>query len=171
MLSTRSDRSRLLGKTIVTLAESTSGVPIGVNLNPSTLGSRPAAYSLIFTRWRISRLIVKCLSAPANAYCTVGFLDDTISSPDVPTSEVGVLDLRCSVSLSAALATSTYNEFEWRPLRGPTTWFYTTLEGSSSDPRLEVPCSLWFAANSTGTSIFEIDYDIQFEGGCDPNAS
>jgi len=170
-LSTRSDRSRLLGKTTI----STGSVTLsGFNLNPAIFGARPTAYASIFSRWRIARLIIRPLSISSEATAPTGVsfagvLDDTATSADVPTSATGVLDLRCSVSLPAQYTSDSQNEFEWRPLRGPTQWFYTTLEGSSSDPRLEVPASLWFASNSTAASaLFQVDYDLMFEGAVDP---
>lgn len=183
-LASRSDRSRLMGKCFVSLSSTSSGF-VGFNINPASLGVRPAAYAALFTRWRISRLIVKPLALTtafsANEVCFIGFLDDSITSSDVPTSGVAILDLRCSAS-SVATSTSatvapgpisTYNEYEYRPLRGPPTWYFTTLEGSSSDPRLEVPCSLWFGGPSAAvfTAAFEIDYDLLYEGACDVTSS
>lgn len=168
-LSNRSDRSRLLGKTFVSTGS--SAVVFGLNVNPSLLGARPSAYSTIFLRWKINRLIIKPLLLPlTGSGSVVGIMDDTVLSADIPTSLAGVLNLRCSVSYPAnQIAYENYNDFEWRPSRGPPKWFFTTLEGSSSDPRLEVPCSIWFAQPG-GTLVapnFQIDYDISFEGAVD----
>jgi hypothetical protein len=173
-LSTASDRSRLMGKTILTIAGNT---PSGFNVNPSYLGTRPAAYAGLYARWRINRLIFKVVSTSGTTTgsALIGILDDTTTAADVPTTFTGVLALRCSSSFcvtSTPIYTyspiSTSNELEWRPLRSSPKWFYTTLEGSSSDPRLEVPCSVW-TASSTGavSSQVEIDYDISYEGAVD----
>lgn len=159
-----------MGKTIITTGSVTLG---GLNLNPSIFGARPAAYASIFARWKINRLIIRPLnlsfeSTSPTTVAFAGVLDDSITSSDVPTAPVGVLDLRCSVSIPAQYVSDSVNEFEWRPLRGPTQWFYTTLEGSSSDPRLEVPGSLWFASNTTASvATFQVDYDISYEGAVD----
>jgi len=167
MLSVRSDTSRLLGKTVVS---TTATNPIGLDVNTHLLGARPVAFAAIFLRWKINRLIVKPLFLNLTGQGSfAGFLDDNISSGDVPTTGSGVLDLRCSVAYPAnESAYETHNEFEWSPLRGPTKWFYTTLEGSTSDPRLEVPCSFWYGQTATATiGSWEVDYDISFEGAVD----
>jgi len=96
-LATRSDRTRLLGKTLVSSAASLPG-PAGININPSVLGARAASLALLFARWKINRLVLKVLTLPASQVAVAGFLDDSITSADVPTSMVGVLQLRCSVS-------------------------------------------------------------------------
>ncbi len=173
----RSDRSRLRGKTLVTFnSGGTANTPVGANVNTSYLGARPAAYSTLYARWRVNRLIVKIITASASAggVAILGFLDDTVTSSDVPTSATGVLNLRCSASIPVTSSTgtsnavSTYNEYEWQPLRSSPKWFYTTLEGSSSDPRLEVPCSVWVASPTEQVILqCEIDYDISYEGAVD----
>jgi len=179
MLASRSDQSRLCGKCLTTLSSGSGGAPASSNINPPFLGVRPAAYAALFTRWRVNRLIVKFIVANSTALeaGVVGFLDDSNTSADVPTSAAGVLALRCSVSIplqttAFSSSVSTFQEYEWRPSRSSPKWFYTTLEGSSSDPRLEVPCSV-FVAGSSATANFtiEIDYDITFDGACDVGSS
>jgi hypothetical protein len=159
-----------MGKTVISSGSTVLG---GLNFNPPLFGARPAAYAAIFARWKINRLIIRPLAlsyetTSPSTVAFVGVLDDSITSSDVPTAAVGVLDLRCSVSVPAQYVSDSVNEFEWRPLRGPTQWFYTTLEGSSSDPRLEVPGSLWFASNTAAAvGTFQVDYDLSFEGAVD----
>jgi len=177
MLATRSDRSRLLGKTILTFTSSgTANVPTGTNFAPSFLGNRPGAYSILFAKWKINRLILRVLSATGASagFCAVGILDDTTTSADVPTAPLGVVNLRCSRSLisqTGQIQSSADSIFEWRPLR-PSPWFFTTLEGSASDPRIEVPSSIWVVSNSaSSTFIVECDYDLSFSGAIDVSSS
>jgi hypothetical protein len=179
-VASRSDRTRLMGKVYFGFTSTSTGYA-GVNITPSLLGVRPGSYATLYTKWRIARLILKPLqfstAATSNQPIFAGFLDDSVTSGDIPISGVAILDLRCSVSSvatsnSATVAgatQTTFNEFEWKPLRGPPQWYYATVEGSSSDPRLEVPCSLWIGSPTASalSANFEIDYDIYFEGACD----
>jgi hypothetical protein len=171
----------LLGKTLLSVSTGSANTPVGININPAALGLRPATYSNIYSKWTIRRLIVKivAVASSASGSCTLGFLDDTTTSTDLPTSTTGVLNLRCSSSFATVgsglfSAVSTYNEYEWRPIRtrGALEWYFTTLEGSSSDPRLEVPCSLWFASSVANVACtLEVDYDIVYDGAVDTASS
>lgn len=166
-LAVRSDQSRLLGKTVVFV--STTPNPIGSNINPSFLGARPTAYAALFAKWRINRLFIRPLNTSASAGVNyTGVFDDTSTSADVPTSASDVIDLRCSNASNFSVFPEAYNEIQWSPPRGPRVWYFTTLEGSSSDPRLEVPCSLWVGAGTTAVSnTYEISYDLSFIGAVD----
>jgi hypothetical protein len=179
-LAARTDRTQLWGKVYLGIVSTASGL-FGTNITPASLGVRPGSYATLFTRWRIIRLIFKPLqfttAASSNQPFFAGLLDDSITSGDIPIAGPAVLDLRCSVSSTATsttatvapVAQTTFNEFEWKPLRGPPQWYYATVEGSSSDPRLEVPCSLWIGSTTANvlTANFEVDYQIAFEGACD----
>jgi len=180
MLSMKSDRVRLTGRTIATFTSGVSGGVASVNATQTLFGNRAVQFGFLYTRWKINRMIFKLLNVNAGASTGVsalGVLDDDNNSSDVPTSLLGIAQLRCASTYPTSdsnTVTPRFPDFEWQPPRGPTKWFYTQLQGSgTSDSRLEIPCSIWFACNQTTAVTFsiELNFDISYEGAVDLTSS
>jgi hypothetical protein len=162
------------------VAGPTSGAPPA----QGTLGNRAFQLSTVFLRYRINKLLLcwrPVVGTNTSGAVAIGVVDDpsyTASSgtTNPSLSYVAVDELRCSHAASVYAS----QEVEWKPL-DTTAWYYCTPDPVSmpsvADLRLEYPCSVVGAANycsavsGTTLGVFQLYYDITFEGAIDSSIS
>jgi hypothetical protein len=158
----------------VAVSSGSASTPTGVNLTPTFFGARATAYATLFAKWRVNRMIVRFINSQALGSGTIyvaAFLDDSVTSANIPTTLNGLIEQRCSQVNSGGVDSST-GELSYSPPRGNPRWFFTTLEASTSDPRLEVPGSFYVSSTATSQTMnFLIDFDLTFTGAVDTGSS
>jgi len=159
-LASRSDTIACVGKTLLQLPSTSSNGVTSNSLSPSVFGVHFSSIAQNFTKWRILslQLIWPIPSSTATAY---GVFDDDGVATDLPSTNIGVYELR--VSSLALTNQSAYTE--WKPI-DKSKWYYTSGQSSANDIRDYCPCSLVAYNNGAGTAFnVECYYTIELSGG------
>jgi len=162
-LSQRKDNIALKGSII--LSSSTTGLN-AVQLTPTSLGGRVGQIANFFQRFRIRRLVFRILppvtsTGVSTSTVPFGVFDDTSTSGDIPTSILGITQLRCSVL--AGNGRTVDQDLIYSPV-DPNIWYHTVAESSASDPRFEVQAALLSFLPTGVTTNVQCYYTIEFEG-------
>lgn len=153
-------KGKLLGSASATVTPSQI-----VNFNPNGLGPRVAKFAAVFDRFRIKYVRIKWLpTGTTNVFSSLGVLDDSGSGGLAPTNTAETAELRSSSTVVGNTTVPT--QFTWIPVDRKE-WYFCPTEGSSGDPRLQVPGVLYASAPSATTVAYEIDYSIVFAGAID----
>jgi hypothetical protein len=160
-LANRSDMVTFVGKMLLTISSTTAGV-YALSLAASNLSNSMTTVLDYYTRWRIVNLRVFAPSQTGTPACFVfAVFDDTNLSDNLPTSQAGVYETRCS----ALTLTNSGSIVEWKPAKSESLrWFYVVAETSSGALREIVPCALIASMNSSSSIVFEVFYTIQAYG-------
>jgi len=159
--ASRGDRITVKDKFLMSFTGSSI---IGTPITAQALGQRLSAFSLLFTRWRLLKMVFRLIPAVSstgtNSY-TFGVLDDNSgeggSVPD-PTTSSEILHLRASTLVAINPAV-----MKWNPVDADK-WYYTQA-GTAGDGRLIVPASLFTAAvGASYTGQIEIHFTAELEG-------
>lgn len=143
----------------------TPGVAVTLGFNPVNFGSRMAAMALLFSRFRILKVVVKVIP-PISTGTTpilnaVGVLDDTGSSVDAPTTYAGILQLRTSLMFGSGETIP--QEFQWNPV-DPNLWYHTDSEGSGGDSRWQYPGVLYWQNAASVNVLSQVFFTVEFAG-------
>jgi hypothetical protein len=169
-LAGSSDTIMIKGKTLVPVGALASTPASLFLVHPNSFGSRTTALATLYAKYKITDLVMTFISAgnSASGNVVLGFLDDSISEGDAPSTIEALSQLRCS-TVSFAGETVT-RSLKWRPRNNG--WYFTYAGSSGSDERLVNAATLYGA--TTGTeAIFTImvNYTIRFTGAVDPNST
>jgi hypothetical protein len=108
-------------------------------------------------------MLFKFNNVATAAYVGLGILDDYSGEGDAPANLSGVVNMRCSATSMPGTIDPTY--IYYTPL-DKSKWYYCNSTSSTSDPRFNIPASLYGATNtSAATQVFvELDYTLVFAG-------
>jgi hypothetical protein len=167
-LARSSDSFCLRGKLLQTYSSAATAIAV-LNLTPSQLGVRAAALSGVFSRYRIKSLRIKFLPGAAVPVALGVYDEGGTTEGGAPTTQAGVLELRCSGSSLGDQTVPT--EFMWKPADARL-WYFTFGGSTGSDTRLVNSGVLYYGTSGTSTTVnVEIDYSIVYKGAVDIGSS
>lgn len=161
-LSVRKDKAIFKGSFLYSV--SASGVNT-LGFNPTNFGTRGASLVLLYSRFRILKVVVKVIPPTGTSVSGItfgmGILDDTGSSVDAPTSLSSIMQCRTSLLFGDSL--SVPQEFQWNPI-DPNLWYHTDSEGSGGDSRWQYPAVLYTWNGSSTNVVAQVFFTVEFEG-------